>query len=130
MQLQMDASKLHPSCPSLRSGCRCEVPLCSFNADDNERRGMASYMMPMVRCTCIGMTYLCARVMQVITNEEAERRGKLYDSSGMTYLLDLDYFDSEAVFTVDAGIYGNLSHFVNHSVGFLEYFVSILIPLV
>jgi len=40
----------------------------------------------------------------------------MYDSNGMTYLLDLDYHDPEAQFTVDAGIYGNISHFVNHSV--------------
>jgi len=53
----------------------------------------------------------------VITNEEAERRGKLYDANGMTYLFDLDYYDSEALFTVDAAVYGNISHFVNHSVG-------------
>jgi len=54
--------------------------------------------------------------MQVITNEEAERRGKMYDANGMTYLLDLDYHDSEPLFAVDAGVYGNVSHFVNHSV--------------
>jgi len=60
-------------------------------------------------------------LLQVITNEEAERRGKMYDANGMTYLFDLDYHDSEALFTVDAGVYGNISHFVNHSVGFLEY---------
>ena len=53
----------------------------------------------------------------MITNKEAERRGKEYDTEGMTYLFDLDYTDDmDEVFTVDAGIYGNISHFVNHSV--------------
>ena len=55
----------------------------------------------------------------MITHEEAERRGSMYDANGMTYLLDLDYDDSKEMFTVDAGIYGNVSHFVNHSVGHL-----------
>ena len=54
---------------------------------------------------------------QVITNEEAERRGKIYDAEGRTYLFDLDYNDGDCPFTVDAGFYGNVSHFVNHSVG-------------
>ena len=54
--------------------------------------------------------------MQVITSEEAERRGKIYDSNGRTYLFDLDYNDDDCPFTVDAGHYGNISHFVNHSV--------------
>ena len=53
----------------------------------------------------------------MITSEEAERRGKIYDAEGMTYLFDLDYDDRENChFTVDAGFYGNVSHFVNHSV--------------
>lgn len=50
----------------------------------------------------------------MITSEEAEKRGQLYDSQGMTYLFDLDYESDE--FTVDATRYGNVSHFVNHSV--------------
>ena len=53
---------------------------------------------------------------QVITNEEAEKRGKTYDASGMTYLFDLDFHDSDGPFSVDAGTYGNASHFINHSV--------------
>ena len=65
-----------------------------------------------------------ACLVQVITYEEAERRGKMYDANGMTYLFDLDYHDSEAQFTVDAGIYGNISHFVNHSVGFAHFSVD------
>ena len=52
----------------------------------------------------------------MITNEEAERRGREYDAEGMTYLFDLDYQDPDCPFTVDAGVYGNVSHFVNHSV--------------
>ena len=52
----------------------------------------------------------------MITNEEAERRGEKYDAEGHTFLFDLDYSDSENAFTVDAGRFGNVAHFVNHSV--------------
>uniref|UniRef100_A0A8C2M7T2 Histone-lysine N-methyltransferase n=1 Tax=Cricetulus griseus TaxID=10029 RepID=A0A8C2M7T2_CRIGR len=75
-------------------------------------------------CKSIGITkrnlnnyeveYLCDyKVVKVITSEEAERRGQLYDNQGITYLFDLDYESDE--FTVDAARYGNVSHFVNHS---------------
>lgn len=57
---------------------------------------------------------LCNCVTQIITTEEAERRGHVYDKEGATYLFDLDYVDDE--YTVDAAHYGNISHFVNHSV--------------
>ncbi|KAF7695316.1 histone-lysine N-methyltransferase SUV39H1-A isoform X1 [Silurus meridionalis] len=50
---------------------------------------------------------------EIITSEEAERRGQMYDQQGVTYLFDLDYVAD--VFTVDAAHYGNISHFVNHS---------------
>ncbi|XP_016086231.1 histone-lysine N-methyltransferase SUV39H1-A-like [Sinocyclocheilus grahami] len=51
---------------------------------------------------------------QIITTEEAERRGVVYDKQGVTYLFDLDYVDD--VYTIEAARYGNISHFVNHSV--------------
>ncbi|CAK8689282.1 histone-lysine N-methyltransferase SUV39H2-like [Clavelina lepadiformis] len=54
-------------------------------------------------------------VGEIITNEEAERRGKEYDSCGITYLFDLDFYDSQNPLTVDATNFGNMSHFVNHS---------------
>lgn len=57
----------------------------------------------------------------MITNEEAEQRGMVYDAEGRTYLFDLDYNDGDCPFTVDAGYYGNVSHFINHSVSFLDY---------
>lgn len=60
-------------------------------------------------------SFVVEYVGEVITNEEAERRGKRYDAEGRTYLFDLDYNDGDCPFTVDAGYYGNVSHFVNHS---------------
>jgi SET domain-containing protein len=55
-------------------------------------------------------------MFQVITSEEAECRGHVYDAEGMTYLFDLDFNDGDNPFTVDARNFGNVSHFVNHSV--------------
>ncbi|CAN7937888.1 unnamed protein product, partial [Ixodes hexagonus] len=61
-------------------------------------------------------TFLFEYLGEVITDEEAERRGQVYDEQGITYLFDLDYDKKEeAIYTVDAGFYGNVSHFVNHS---------------
>lgn len=61
--------------------------------------------------------FLCC-FLQIITTDEAERRGHIYDRQGSTYLFDLDYV--EDVYTVDAAHQGNISHFVNHSVSVLR----------
>ena len=55
-------------------------------------------------------------VGEIITSEEAERRGTVYDRKQQTYLFDLDFNDEDATFTVDAYKFGNVSHFINHSV--------------
>ncbi|XP_072537024.1 histone-lysine N-methyltransferase SUV39H1-A [Salminus brasiliensis] len=58
-------------------------------------------------------TFVMEYLGEIITSEEAERRGEKYDKQGVTYLFDLDYVDD--VYTVDAAHCGNISHFVNHS---------------
>lgn len=62
-------------------------------------------------------TFVTQYVGEVITSEEAEKRGKEYDAAGRTYLFDLDYNETEeqCPYTVDAAMYGNISHFINHS---------------
>lgn len=62
-------------------------------------------------------------VGEAITQEEAEERGKIYDSCGQTYLFDLDFNEGECLYTLDAKKYGNISHFINHSVrvSFLKF---------
>jgi len=76
-------------------------------------------------------------VGEVIMSEEAERRGKTYgiilklyctdlfkvvkkriifsDANGITYLFDVDFHESENLYTIDAALYGNVAHFINHS---------------
>ncbi len=41
------------------------------------------------------------------------------DAIGRTYLFDLDFAveNGNAAFVIDAAKYGNVSHFINHSVG-------------
>ena len=38
------------------------------------------------------------------------------DAEGRTYLFDLDFNDINCIYSVDAAHYGNVAHFVNHSV--------------
>ena len=55
-------------------------------------------------------------VGEIITTEEAERRGRRYDKEGSTYLSDLDFNEKDNFpYTVDAAFFGNESHFINHS---------------
>lgn len=59
--------------------------------------------------------FICEYVGEIIKPEEAERRGRIYDAEGRTYLFDLDFNSSDNPYTVDAATYGNISHFINHS---------------
>lgn len=79
--------------------------LCSLNVN---------YCVWLLNLLRVDSLWFLLNLSQIITTEEAERRGEAYDSQGATYLFDLDYV--EDVFTVDAANYGNVSHFVNHSV--------------
>ncbi|XP_006013568.1 histone-lysine N-methyltransferase SUV39H2 [Latimeria chalumnae] len=114
--------KIKPGQPiyECNSQCKCslECPnrvvqkgtpysLCIFRTSNG--RGWGVQTLQKIKKNSFVMEY----VGEVITSEEAERRGQLYDSKGTTYLFDLDYESDE--FTVDATRYGNISHFVNHS---------------
>ncbi|XP_054711420.1 histone-lysine N-methyltransferase SUV39H2-like [Uloborus diversus] len=52
---------------------------------------------------------------EIITSEDAEARGYIYDYVGRSYLFDLDYGTENCAYTVDAGHVGNAAHFINHS---------------
>ncbi|XP_063150160.1 histone-lysine N-methyltransferase SUV39H1 [Candoia aspera] len=94
-------------CPNrvVQKGIRYD--LCIFRTDNG--RGWGVRTLEKIRKHSFVMEY----VGEIITSEEAERRGQIYDRQGATYLFDLDYV--EDVYTVDAAYYGNISHFVNHS---------------
>ncbi|XP_055551156.1 histone-lysine N-methyltransferase Su(var)3-9-like isoform X1 [Wyeomyia smithii] len=59
--------------------------------------------------------YITEYVGEVITYEEAEKRGRQYDAVGRTYLFDLDFNGSDNPYTIDAACYGNIARFINHS---------------
>ncbi|XP_022238933.1 histone-lysine N-methyltransferase SUV39H1-like isoform X2 [Limulus polyphemus] len=86
-----------------------KVKLAIFRTDDG--RGWGVKTLEKIKKGTFVMEY----VGEVITSEEAEKRGQIYDSRGRTYLFDLDYNDGDCPFTVDAAHYGNVTHFVNHS---------------
>ncbi|NXY80760.1 SUV91 methyltransferase, partial [Glareola pratincola] len=94
-------------CPNrvVQKGIRYD--LCIFRTGNG--RGWGVRTLQRIRKNSFVMEY----VGEIITSEEAERRGQVYDRQGATYLFDLDYV--EDVYTVDAAHYGNISHFVNHS---------------
>lgn len=100
--------KCGPECPNrvVQLGRKCK--LCVFRTSNG--RGWGVKTLQKIKRGSFVVEY----VGEVITNEEAERRGRYYDAVGRTYLFDLDYNDGDCPFTVDAGYYGNVSHFINH----------------
>ncbi|KAJ1920791.1 hypothetical protein GGI09_008275 [Coemansia sp. S100] len=63
-------------------------------------------------------TFVAEYVGEVITTDEAERRGFKDKPQGLTYLYDLDneFFASDCSdFSIDAKTHGNISRFFNHS---------------
>ncbi|XP_018608381.1 histone-lysine N-methyltransferase SUV39H1-like isoform X3 [Scleropages formosus] len=96
-----------PDCPNRVVQRGIQYDLCIFKTANG--RGWGVRTMEHIRKNSFVMEY----VGEIITTEEAEKRGRIYDRQGATYLFDLDYV--EDVYTVDAAHYGNISHFVNHS---------------
>ncbi|XP_063289185.1 histone-lysine N-methyltransferase SUV39H1 [Pelobates fuscus] len=96
-----------PSCPNRVVQKGIQYKLCIFRTSNG--RGWGVRTLEKIRKNSFVMEY----VGEIITSDEAERRGQIYDRQGATYLFDLDYV--EDIYTVDAAHYGNISHFVNHS---------------
>ncbi|XP_071022685.1 histone-lysine N-methyltransferase SUV39H1-like [Oncorhynchus clarkii lewisi] len=96
-----------PDCPNRVVQRGIQHTLCIFKTDNG--RGWGVRTSERIRRHSFVMEY----VGEIITTEEAERRGQVYDRQGATYLFDLDYVEDE--YTIDAAHYGNVSHFVNHS---------------
>lgn len=61
-------------------------------------------------------TYITKYTGEVITKSEAEQRAITHGSKS-TYLFDLDYNTdkNDSVYSIDATLFGNISHFINHS---------------
>ncbi|PWA24264.1 hypothetical protein CCH79_00017912, partial [Gambusia affinis] len=83
-----------------------QFDLCIFKTENG--RGWGVRTLQHIKKNTFVMEY----VGEIITTDEAEKRGHFYDCQGSTYLFDLDYV--EDVYTVDAAHLGNISHFVNH----------------
>ncbi|KAM0732141.1 Histone-lysine N-methyltransferase SUV39H2 [Formica fusca] len=99
------------TCPNRVVQRGSDTQLCIFRTDNGRGWGVRT-----LRAIKKG-TFVIQYVGEVISSEEAERRGKQYDMTGRTYLFDLDYneTDGQCPYTVDAAMYGNISHFINHS---------------
>ncbi|KAG9340311.1 hypothetical protein JZ751_021758 [Albula glossodonta] len=82
------------------SRCRCgadcpnrvvqrgiQYDMCIFKTHNG--RGWGVRTLEHIRKNCFVMEY----VGEIITTEEAERRGHIYDRQGATYLFDLDYVE-------------------------------------
>ncbi|KAL0108126.1 hypothetical protein PUN28_015020 [Cardiocondyla obscurior] len=98
-------------CPNRVVQRGTDVRLCIFRTDNGRGWGVRTQ-----RVIKKG-TFVTQYVGEVISNEEAEMRGRKYNLTGRTYLFDLDYneTDGQCPYTVDAATYGNVSHFINHS---------------
>ncbi|KAL6445356.1 hypothetical protein ACFW04_002276 [Cataglyphis niger] len=99
------------TCPNRVVQRGSSTQLCIFRTDNGRGWGVRT-----LRAIKKG-TFVIQYVGEVISSEEAEKRGKQYDMTGRTYLFDLDYneTDGQCPYTVDAAMYGNISHFINHS---------------
>lgn len=86
-----------------------QVPMCIFRTNNGRGWGVKALK------NIYANQFVCKYVGEILSHEEAERRGKMYDKEGRTYLFDLDFNSADNVFTVDAATYGNVSHFFNHS---------------
>lgn len=101
--------KCNSDCPNRLVQSGRKVPLCIYRTNNGCGWGVKT-----LRKILKG-EFVCEYIGEIITHEEAERRGKIYDECGRTYLFDLDFNSSDNPYTIDAGIYGNVSHFINHS---------------
>eukprot|EP01116_Phalansterium_solitarium_P003675 TRINITY_DN14499_c0_g1_i1.p1 TRINITY_DN14499_c0_g1~~TRINITY_DN14499_c0_g1_i1.p1 ORF type:complete len:409 (-),score=100.47 TRINITY_DN14499_c0_g1_i1:143-1369(-) len=65
--------------------------------------------------------FVAEYVGEIITSQEAERRGAVYDRLKCSYLYDLDFFSkdegdkADSCFTIDANNAGSVARFFNHS---------------
>lgn len=99
------------TCPNRVVQQGTNMQLCIFRTDNGRGWGVRT------RRAIKKGTFVIQYVGEVVNTEEAEKRGRQYNLTGRTYLFDLDYneIDGQCPYTVDAAMYGNISHFINHS---------------
>ncbi|TNN34621.1 Histone-lysine N-methyltransferase SUV39H1 [Liparis tanakae] len=90
-----------PACPNRVVQKGIQFDLCIFRTENG--RGWGVRTLQRIKKNTFIMEY----VGEIITTDEAERRGHVYDRQGATYLFDLDYV--EDVYTVDAAHQGNVA---------------------
>jgi len=101
--------KCPPSCPNRIVQKGSKFAMCVFKTASGKGWGLRA-LEPIPKGS-----FVIEYVGEIITNDEAEKRGLEYDTNGYTYLFDLDFFESESPLTIDATHCGNVSHFINHS---------------
>ncbi|KAJ2549495.1 hypothetical protein EV175_004428 [Coemansia sp. RSA 1933] len=100
------------------SGCRARVVQRGTHIEFEIRRFAQKGWGAITKRMIPRGTFIAEYVGEVISFEEAERRGLEDTAVGLTYLFDLDMAcgSTEAAdFSVDAKTHGNVSHFFNHS---------------
>ncbi|VDO03338.1 unnamed protein product [Rodentolepis nana] len=104
--------KCGSSCPFRVVQLGRKIPLTLFRTSNGRGWGVRTpHFIPKG-------TFVIEYVGEIITMNEAFRRGELYDREGQTYIFELDY-DLPSQFAIDNCHTGNASRFINHSASFL-----------
>lgn len=91
---------------------RPKAPTISFCIFKTTNRGWALKTLRSIPAGSFVIEY----TGELIDQDEAQKRTRVYNKTGHTYLFDLDYnVRAEAMYSIDATKTGNLSRFINHS---------------
>nr|CUU00426.1 hypothetical transcript [Hymenolepis microstoma] len=100
--------KCGSSCPFRVVQLGRKVPLTLFRTSNGRGWGVKTpQLIPKG-------TFVIEYVGEIISMNEAFRRGELYDREGQTYIFEIDY-DLPSQFAIDNCHIGNASRFINHS---------------
>lgn len=101
--------KCEDSCPNRVLQRGSQIPLTIFKTPDGRGWGVRTdQRIPKG-------TFVMEYIGQVISEKDADDRAKEYLAAGNTYLFAIGYYESDDGYTVDAGPFGNVGRFVNHS---------------
>lgn len=101
--------KCDDRCPNRVLQRGSKIPLTIFKTPDGRGWGVrTNQRIPKG-------TFVMEYIGQVISEKDADDRAKEYLAVGSTYLFAIGYHGSDEGYTVDAGSFGNVGRFVNHS---------------